>query len=108
GSIPVDLKIRVAGQVVEVETRRRHVGTPLRSSLRSTRPAPYPFCRPNARSGFSSLRGMPPRTTNAVAAGNGGRSGHTPPQSVGQVPLTGTPACNAPTGASVDARSRSG
>ena len=66
----------------------RHFPDAISTDPTLRQPASYPLFRPNSRSGFSSLRGTPTRTTDAVAVGSVGQWDHTRTKSAGHDPRT--------------------
>ena len=79
--------VKLLGIIVSPGTSR-HFPDAIATDPPFRQPAPYPLFRPNSRNGFSSLRGPPTRTADAVAVGSVGQGDHTQTESAGHVPLT--------------------
>jgi len=74
--------VKLLGMIVS-PGNSRHFPDAMPADPTLRQPALYPLFRPNSRSGFSSLRGTPTRTTDAVAVGSVGQWDHTSIKSAG-------------------------
>ena len=74
--------VKLLGMIVS-PGNSRHFPDAISTDPTLRQPALYLLFRPNSRSGFSSLRGTPTRTADAVAVGSVGQWDHTSTKSAG-------------------------